>query len=149
MIKKKPYLLLFAVIFLLDRITKYSMFYYTKEYTVNSFLSFNLTFNRGIAWGIFNTGDTTTFFSISLLIILTYAVLTGVTLYRWCAQSSIMAEVFILAGGLSNILDRFFYHGVIDFIVCQIGSWTWPAFNIADASIVVGVLLMGITCLAE
>ena len=48
----------------------------------------------------------------------------------------------MLAGACSNIIDRFVYCGVIDFIVITIGGWTCPVFNIADVSIIVGVTFM-------
>ena len=48
----------------------------------------------------------------------------------------------ILAGGCSNLYDRFYWPGVIDFIHMHVKHWYFPAFNIADTSIVIGVLLM-------
>jgi signal peptidase II len=47
--------------------------------------------------------------------------------------------VLIITGAFSNLLDRLFYGGVIDFIVVWFGDWSWPAFNIADAAILLGI----------
>ena len=46
----------------------------------------------------------------------------------------------MLAGALSNIVDRITYGAVIDFVDFHIFGYHWPTFNIADAFIVCGVL---------
>ena len=48
----------------------------------------------------------------------------------------------ILGGAFGNIIDRFFYDAVIDFLDVYIGSYHWPAFNIADSAISVGVCFL-------
>jgi signal peptidase II len=48
-------------------------------------------------------------------------------------------------GAIGNVLDRLVYGSVTDFLVVDLGFWPlnpWPAFNVADAALVVGVLLM-------
>ena len=50
-------------------------------------------------------------------------------------------------GAIGNLIDRIIYGGVTDFLVFDLGFWPfnpWPAFNIADAALVVGVGLMAI-----
>jgi signal peptidase II len=50
-------------------------------------------------------------------------------------------------GAIGNLIDRIVYGGVTDFLVFDLGFWPfnpWPAFNIADAALVVGVGLMAI-----
>ena len=144
------YAVLFSVIFICDRVTKYVMYHYLDgQWDLNSFISFDLTFNRGIAWGIFNTGSACVFFGVTCMVLLMYVMFFLFTLYRWRHNYSILAEVFIVAGGLSNIIDRFVYHGVIDFIVMHVGQWAFPVFNVADVAVVIGVSLMGIACIQE
>jgi signal peptidase II len=48
------------------------------------------------------------------------------------------ALVLFLSGGISNIIDRFFFGGVIDYIKI----WQFPIFNLADAAICFGVILL-------
>ncbi|HDD43838.1 MAG TPA: signal peptidase II, partial [Candidatus Desulfofervidus auxilii] len=43
---------------------------------------------------------------------------------------------------LGNLIDRLFYGNVIDFIDFHIGKYHWPAFNIADSVISIGVFLL-------
>ena len=45
----------------------------------------------------------------------------------------------IVGGALGNLLDRVRFGAVIDFLDFHIGGWHWPAFNVADICIVVGV----------
>ncbi len=48
----------------------------------------------------------------------------------------------ILGGAIGNLIDRIAYGYVIDFLDVYYKSWHWPAFNIADSAITLGVMLM-------
>jgi signal peptidase II len=48
----------------------------------------------------------------------------------------------ILGGAVGNLIDRLAYGYVIDFLDVYHGTWHWPAFNIADSAITLGVALM-------
>ena len=48
----------------------------------------------------------------------------------------------IIGGALGNVLDRLIYGAVADFFSFHVGEWAWPAFNIADSGIVVGVCFL-------
>jgi signal peptidase II len=48
----------------------------------------------------------------------------------------------IIGGALGNIMDRFLYGGVVDFLQFHIRKHNWPAFNLADSAIVIGVALV-------
>jgi signal peptidase II len=54
---------------------------------------------------------------------------------RWEAA----AWALVLGGALGNLIDRVAYGYVIDFLDVYYGQWHWPAFNIADSAITVGV----------
>jgi len=62
--------------------------------------------------------------------------------YNYKQGNNIAAEVCIIAGSISNLIDRVIYGGVIDFIILSYGSLSWPVFNVADAMIVLGVILL-------
>jgi signal peptidase II len=53
-----------------------------------------------------------------------------------------VALACVIAGALGNFLDRVRLRYVIDFIVVELGSYRWPTFNVADAAISVGVVLL-------
>ncbi len=52
------------------------------------------------------------------------------------------ALAFVLGGAVGNLIDRLAYGYVIDFIDIYYNEWHWPAFNIADSAICVGVFLI-------
>lgn len=74
---------------------------------------------------------------VSVVIILLF-VIYKMARYRMIGKIFLSGTLaLIVAGGISNIVDRFIYGGVIDYI--KIGGW--PIFNIADILIVIGVSL--------
>ena len=48
----------------------------------------------------------------------------------------------IIGGAVGNVIDRLRFGGVIDFLYFHAGSWYWPAFNLADSAICLGVAAM-------
>jgi signal peptidase II len=53
----------------------------------------------------------------------------------------------VLGGAIGNLIDRAAYGEVIDFLDVYVGSWHWPAFNVADAAITLGVIVLSIDSL--
>ena len=58
-----------------------------------------------------------------------------------------IAAALISGGAIGNVIDRIIYGKVIDFVDFHLGSWHYPAFNVADSAIFIGVLLWIITVL--
>jgi signal peptidase II len=48
----------------------------------------------------------------------------------------------VLGGALGNVVDRMVYGAVVDYLDFYLGDWHWPAFNLADAAILLGILLL-------
>lgn len=140
---KKLYIYFFlaGIIFIIDRITKLAALAWCMESacTVNSFLSFEVIFNRGISWGMFHSQNDTLFFVVSIIIAMITALLCGYAYYNYMRGHSVVAEICIVAGSCCNLIDRAMYAGVVDFIILSYGNVSWPVFNIADAVIVLGV----------
>lgn len=132
-----------AIVLFLDRSMKwYALYAWADEQVLTPFLSFQLAFNRGISWGIFNSASALQYALVTLLIVGVTIGLCWYTYKRYISGQSILGELLVITGSCSNILDRFFYDGVIDFIMVHNGSWVWPLFNIADSCIVLGIALM-------
>ena len=55
----------------------------------------------------------------------------------------------IIGGIIGNLLDRIFYSYVIDYLLFKFGKFNYPIFNIADACIVVGIILLIIVSIKE
>lgn len=53
-----------------------------------------------------------------------------------------IALALILGGAIGNVIDRILYGHVIDFLDIYVGSWHWPAFNVADAAISIGAVML-------
>ena len=50
--------------------------------------------------------------------------------------------ILVFGGGLGNLVDRVAYGEVIDYLLFYYGQYHWPAFNLADSGITVGVGMM-------
>lgn len=94
--------------------------------------------NTGAAWGIF-AGRMKFLAALSAIVFIfvwfTYDKLTS----GW--RERCLAISLIMGGILGNLIDRLFYEGVVDFLLVYYQSWSWPAFNIADSAICVGVAI--------
>jgi signal peptidase II len=137
------YALLFLTTFSVDRVTKYwATTSLLESYPINNYFSFELVYNRGVTWSFFDFTDNTPFLILTVIIALIIAAVTFYTYIRWMNHYTVIGEVLVLSGALSNLLDRITYGGVIDFIYFSINGWSWPIFNLADVWIVSGVLVM-------
>ena len=136
-----------AVIVMLDYLSKAAVlrhFHETEcgrhQETVTSFLNLVLTCNAGISFGLFNrTGVNSLIFSL-------FAALIVVVLLFWLSRvrASFIAVAIglIIGGAIGNVVDRLRFNAVIDFLDFHLGTWHWPAFNVADSAICLGVAAM-------
>ncbi|HTT78523.1 MAG TPA: signal peptidase II [Stellaceae bacterium] len=111
-----------------------------REQTLKPYFQLVLTCNRGVSFGLFNrTG-------ISGLTFAVLAALVIVVLVFWLsrARTAFLAAAvgLVIGGAVGNIIDRLRFGGVIDFLYFHAGSWYWPAFNLADSAICLGVAAM-------
>jgi signal peptidase II len=107
-----------------------------------NFLSFELMINRGISWSLFHSEDNKVFLLISSIVLIIITVFLFHIKSKIAQKKNILAEILILSGAISNFADRIFHAGVIDFIVISFAGWSWPVFNIADMSIVIGTIIL-------
>jgi len=136
----------FAVFFL-DLLTKYlaENFLSGKSITViPGIFNLVLVWNKGAAFGFLATAPEIVRKLILIFVSLFAAVLT--ILYAYAKKDSLSKLEFyslaLIAGGaLGNLYDRIFLGAVRDFLDFHIGEYHWPAFNIADASITIGIIL--------
>jgi signal peptidase II len=110
---------------------------------INGFLDFVYTENPGIAFGQLQEGGS---FSRWFFIILAGAAAAAVFYYFWRVPRNddriLGACALLLAGITGNLTDRIRLGYVIDFILLHARSYHWPTFNVADASICLGALLL-------
>lgn len=107
---------------------------------VTGFFNLVPVWNTGVSFGFF--GDSGT----SRWILVAVALVIVVILFVWLARAGAgmvaIALVMVIGGALGNVLDRVFYGAVIDFFDIHAFGFHWPAFNIADATIVIGTALL-------
>ncbi len=105
---------------------------------------FHLTYvrNPGAAFGIFADNAIRVPFFITISSVATLAILWYVRRVAKEKHWQLLALGLILSGALGNLIDRIRLGEVIDFIDVHWYNYHWPAFNIADSAICVGVTIM-------
>ena len=131
-------------IFIFDQLTKYWIIWKLNVGEVVPVMPFfNLVHykNRGAAFGMFHNSSPEfrlVFFGLVTLVFLTLIV-------YWLGTASLKDRAYrlglalILGGALGNVKDRVIFQEVTDFLDFYVGSYHWPAFNVADSAITVGV----------
>jgi signal peptidase II len=145
-----PYLVLVVATLLLDRWTKSLIHARFNLYDSISVIDglFNITYvrNTGVAFGIFSSVSSPAKALLLSLFTAVAAVVVVVYSIRSPAGNRMLqvALGFILGGALGNLYDRLTYGYVIDFLEFHYRNYHWPSFNVADAAISTGVVLLAI-----
>jgi signal peptidase II len=120
-----------------DQISKWLIIkYVTREDQFEIFPFFNIVRveNRGVTFGMLRqllSPAALILISVVLVILLTVLTRKNVT-HR-------LPVAAIVGGGIGNVVDRIMHGAVIDFLDFHVSKYHWPAFNIADSAIVLGV----------
>ncbi len=100
--------------------------------------------NRGAAFGLFSESPAQ--WKIAILILFSLIALVVVSLLLWKNSHTMTVTgvglALILGGALGNLWDRLVNGHVVDFLDFYLGSYHWPAFNVADSAIVAGAVLL-------
>ena len=110
---------------------------------IDGFLALTYIRNTGAAFGIFS-GSHEVFrrpFLIGVSVIAIGFILVMLKRLRDDATGLAMALAFIVGGAIGNLIDRIFYGEVIDFLDLYWSTYHWPAFNVADSFITIGVAI--------
>ena len=111
---------------------------------INGLLNFVCVWNHGVSFGLGNSGIHTPELQRNLLIGFT-GLLTLVVIYWWQRSKNMTEQwgcTLIICGAISNIIDRVHYNAVFDFLDFHAFNYHWPAFNLADSCICVGVIIL-------
>ncbi|MDJ0893927.1 MAG: signal peptidase II [Alphaproteobacteria bacterium] len=128
-----------------DQALKWYMLYVVMQpprtIELTSFFNLVMVWNRGISFGLL-TGEAAYMpwllsglaFAVSLVLL--------VMLWRVRTLSSVIALASIIGGAIGNVFDRLRFGAVADFFDFHVSGYHWPAFNLADAAITCGVILL-------
>lgn len=94
--------------------------------------------NRGVSFGMFGAVPPVA------LTALTLALACGLTLWLWRVRDRVQATALALTigGAVGNLIDRIRFGAVFDFLDVHLSGWHWPAFNLADSAITLGVMVL-------
>ena len=138
-------LLIIVIIFSLDRVSKFYVILNSESNLspslfTSKFLSINLIWNEGIAFGLLSF-DQKLYYNLLTVVIL---IITAIILWMVSRSNGMekIAFLIIFGGSLGNIFDRVLYKSVPDFIDFHINNFHWFIFNVADIFITLGVILL-------
>ena len=143
--KTKRVVVLLAVIVAFDQLTKFivdrSMPLHHSIPVIDNLFSLTYIRNTGAAFG-FLAGSAAAFRLPFLIVFSLVAIGFVVAMLRRLPEREtglVIALAFILGGAIGNLIDRFAYGEVIDFLDFYWSGYHWPAFNVADSFITMGV----------
>jgi signal peptidase II len=145
---RKYHFLIAATVVILDRVTKWlvasQITLHDSINVVPSFFKLTHVENHGAAFGLFDESPTQ--WKIGVLILFSLVAMVVVATLLWKNSHAMSATgvglSLVLGGAIGNLWDRLFAGHVVDFLDFYVGSYHWPAFNVADTAIVIGALLL-------
>ena len=145
---RKYFFLIAAAVLLLDRLAKWSVASNIPLHDSVTVIPgcFHLTHveNTGAAFGLF--AESTAQWKIGALVSFSVIALMVVSALLWkhshALSTTTIGLSLILGGATGNLWDRMLTGHVVDFLDFYVGSYHWPAFNVADSAIVIGAVLL-------
>jgi signal peptidase II len=145
---RKYLFLIAAIVLLLDRLAKWAVAsnipLQFSIVVIPGFFHLTHVQNPGAAFGLF--ADSSAQWKIGALVSFSVVALVIVSALLWKNSHSLSTTTIglslILGGATGNLWDRMVSGHVVDFLDFYVGSYHWPAFNVADSAIVIGAILL-------
>jgi signal peptidase II len=139
------WLALAVLVILLDQASKLwvlGSFHLGESLPVTGFFNLVLVFNSGAAFSFLSdAGGWQKWFFIVLALVISGWL--AVMIRQHAAERlQPLAFALVLGGALGNVIDRLRFGAVVDFLDFHVAGWHWPAFNVADSAITIGVVLL-------
>ena len=143
------FLIIVLLIFGLDRYTKIEIInnFSENSFYINDFINFDLVWNTGIGFGLFQSSSILLYNSISLLI--AFVILFLIYLLIISDKLDKISLSLIIGGAIGNFYDRMIFNAVPDFIDLHYKNFHWFTFNVADILISLGIIIFLIKGLLE
>ncbi|WP_404381404.1 signal peptidase II [Caenispirillum salinarum] len=139
-----PGLILALVILVVDQLSKITIVGTVMDpprvIEVTGFFNLVMAWNYGVSFGLFNEPGTQRWMLIALALAVSAALAVWMT--REPAPATRLALGAIIGGAIGNVIDRVRWGAVADFLDFHAFGYHWPAFNVADAAIVVGAAVL-------
>lgn len=147
------WLWLSALVVVLDQATKWlaegALVPYTPAPLIPS-LNLTLMYNEGAAFSFLaDAGGWQRWFFAALAAVVTVVLTLWLRRLKVGEGMTAVGLVLIIGGAIGNVIDRVLTGRVVDFIDVYYGGWHWPAFNLADSAITLGVILLLLATLRE
>ena len=140
------WLWLSLLVILLDQSTKQlaeALLNFAQPVSVLPFFDLTLLYNKGAAFSILSDqSGWQRWFFIVLALVVSLVMLIWLSRLKREEVWQAAALGLIIGGALGNVIDRILFGHVIDFIHLHYAEYYWPAFNVADSAIFVGVAIM-------
>ena len=138
-------LMLAAVVLAADQITKWWVVTVLMQpphvIVLTSYFDLVMAWNRGVSFGMFH--DHADYMPLVLIgVALTIVSALSVWLVRTRRLITALALGSVIGGALGNVVDRVRFGAVADFLYFHYDDWYWPAFNVADSGITIGVAVI-------
>lgn len=136
-----------AIVILLDQSSKIfaaDLLVYGSRVPIAPSINLTLTFNTGVAFGLFAdlpTGVRELVLGLATVFALGVVWYLLVTDYR-TSKTGQLGIGLIVGGAFGNAIDRFLLGSVVDFVDIYYQNYHWPAFNVADSAICIGVAIL-------
>jgi len=145
---RKYFLFIAVIVLLLDRLTKWAVAsnidLYHSVAIIPGFFSLKHVENTGAAFGLF--AESSAQWKVGALVSFSILALIVVAALLWknghALTTTSIGLSLILGGAMGNLWDRMVSGHVVDFLDFYVGSYHWPAFNVADSAIVIGAILL-------
>lgn len=114
------------------------------EPVIDGLFNLTLVFNPGAAFGMFaGLGQPARHIALAAVTLVAFFVILRLALREMRGdRASLLALSAIFAGAVGNLIDRFRYDAVVDFLDFYWNAYHWPSFNVADSAISIGVAVV-------
>jgi signal peptidase II len=141
-----------ALVVVADQVTKWAIIEWVALYEkvpLNSFINLTHQRNTGAAFSFLaDAGGWQRWFFVALATVVSAVIVVWLWRIRNERQALLAAGLaLVLGGAVGNLIDRFSYGYVTDFIQVWFGNWAYPSFNVADMGITMGAALLIIDAL--
>ncbi len=132
------------IVLTVDWLSKYWLIGLMRELgrplSLTPFFNLVMVWNEGVSFGLFPSPGASRWF----LVVISLAIVAGLVIWLRKIDKPLLAVAIggLIGGALGNVYDRIVYGAVADFFDVHVLGYHWPAFNIADSAISVGVVLI-------